>query len=215
MPITPVSVPKYPNVPRAPGVPPVVRNPSPDPLALINDLTLLAADAEFLFSLFGPPQWGIYNSDNQLVLAPDSILAVEFRKDWQVSDYPQEQGAFASYNRVEAPFAVKVTMTKGGSDAERHAFLTDIEIVSQTLGLYDVVMPDKTYSSVNLDHYDFRRTALNGVGLLTVDIWLTEIRVTGTAEFSKTAQPSGADPVNGGNVYPVEPVTVTPLPAIT
>jgi hypothetical protein len=64
------------------------------------------------------------------------------------------------------------------------------------------VTPEQVYSSVNITHYDYRRTSTNGVGLLTVDVWGTQVRVTGDAAFSQTQAPSGADPVNGGVVSP-------------
>jgi len=40
------------------------------------------------------------------------------------------------------------------------------------------------------------------VTLLVVDVWVEQVRVTGTSQFSNTAQPAGADQVNGGTVQP-------------
>lgn len=208
---------RFPDVPVAPGVPPLLR----DPFAVVNAIGLLTADIALLFGA-GQTVWGIYDQSGALVLDPDSITEVEYSQDSQVSDYQVAPGAFASYNKVATPFRFKVEMTKGGSDAERSFFLADIDAVQASTELYSVVMPDGIYPSVNVDHVDFIRKSSVGVGLLTIGLWLTEIRETGsitfkatapaggTTDFQSTAQPSGADPVNTGTVQPG-----TPTPSVS
>jgi hypothetical protein len=108
---------------------------------------------------------------------------------------------------VTMPFDARVRMTKGGTDAERSSFLDAVDAAADSLNLYGVVMPDVTYENANIVNYSYQRTSTNGVGLLTVDLWLLEIRETATAAFSNTAAPSGADPVSNGSVQPVDPST--------
>jgi hypothetical protein len=167
--------------------------------SVTNPIALLVADAQLLLGLTSTPKWGIYLNGSPVII-PDSVVAFDYKNEWRIADYPQEAGAFASYNKVSTPFDVRVRLTKGGSEAERASFLNAIEAASKSLNLYDVVTPEKVYSSTNIEHYDYRRTNLNGVGLLTVDIWLLEIRVSGTSQFVAAATPSGASPVAVGTV---------------
>jgi hypothetical protein len=164
-----------------------------------NNIALVVADAELVLAMFAAPAWGVYLNGFPAIV-PDSIAAVEFKADWRVSDFTQEAGAFQTYNKVRMPYDARVTMTKGGTSAARAAFLYTVETAAASLNLYSVVTPDRTYPSATIDHYDYRRTDKNGVGLLTVDLWLMEVRVTATTTFSNTQAPSGAASVNDGNV---------------
>jgi len=171
-----------------------------------NDVALVVADAPNILNVFAGPQWGI-GQNGFFVLVPDSIISIDYKNDWNLPDYPMEPNAFGNYNKVNTPFDVRVQMTKGGTVAERSAFLDAVEAIAQSTDLYDVVMPERVLSNVNVTHFDYRRTSTAGAGLLTVDLWLLEIRIAAAPSFANTAQPSGADPVNTGTVQPQTPTT--------
>lgn len=226
IPITPK--PQFPNVPLAPGVPPIPRLSN-----VQNNVVLLAADAASVLALFIGPQWGLFlngqpafqsipgiggilggavNALASLLGASSlSVGQLEYRLDYRISTAPQEQGAFLSYNKVSTPFQGKVTYILGGIAAARGAFLTAVQNYQASLTLLSLTMPEKTYPSCNIVHHDFRRTARNGVSMLLVDIWVEEVRITGTMAFSNTATPAGANPVNGGTVQP-QPATPAQTP---
>ena len=184
----------------ASGIPALLNNVA----AVTNAAALLVADAQIIQNMFQGPKWGI-GVGGFFQIVPDSIIDLDFKRDWQVPNYPQEEGAFESYNKVAMPYDARVRMTKGGTDADRAAFLNRIDALAASLTLFDVVMPELVYKNSNIVHYDYRRTATSGVSLLTVDLWLLEIRVSGNAAFSNTAAPSGANPVNTGTVQPQTP----------
>jgi hypothetical protein len=177
-----------------------------------NVVTLLVADAQQIMKLLGGifglnlPKWGIFLNGN-LVIEPDSIVEVEYRKGWRISSYPQEQGAFQSYNKVEEPFETRVKLTKGGTDADKQAFQNAIDAAAASLDLYDIVTPTKVYKGANISQVNYRRAATNGVGLLTVELLIEEVRVNAEAQFTSTQAPSGADPVNTGTVQPQAPTS--------
>ena len=161
-------------------------------LNLSNSIGFLAADAANVLGLFGKPQWGIFlpNSHTPVVIA-DSVVSLDFDNEWKVSNYPQEEGAFETYNKVSTPYEARVRLSKGGTASERRAFLEAIDAAAGSLTLYDVVMPDKVYLSANIYKYGFVRRATSGVSLLSVDLKLTEVRNTATAQFyNATAQVS-------------------------
>lgn len=163
-----------------------------------------------------PPQWGIFSSDGAAVVTADTVMAVEFRQDWQVSDYPQESGGFQSYDKVSTPFDAKVMFASGGSLSNRQQLLRSIAAIAGDLNLYDVVTPEATYLSCNVNHYDYRR-ADGKAGVIEATVHLVQINVTGQGALGTTAQPGGAptitdaqapsgnSTVNGGQVQPTAP----------
>lgn len=196
---------------------------------------LLTADTALVISRALQPQWGIYDQSGNPVIASSlasllgigsivgalntlsslitgsnvsnlfSVVDFNYKQDWTLSNYPVEDGGFQSYDKVQMPFDVQMRIAAGGSESNRQALLDVADTVANSLQLYDVYTPEKIYQSCNVDHYDYKRTAINGVGLIIVDFWLEEIRVTTTSTFSTTQQPSGASPQSLGNVSPTTP----------
>src|SRR4051812_4109671 len=115
---------QFPNVPVAPGVPPVRRQ----ALTLAGIVpALLITDVLFgLQELFRPP-WGIFTEGGSPVAVPDSFVEMEFRKDARISDYPTEQGGFESYDKVQQPYDSRVRFAVWSSAARRIEFLQAID----------------------------------------------------------------------------------------
>lgn len=185
-----------PNVPNVPGVPSLSSY-------LSGPIELLVLDA---IGLFGgaASQWGVFR-DGIPAFEFQSVTRFDYRQDWPVSDYPVEEGGFQSYDKVQLPFDLRLRVVSGPSESDRQALLDSIEDAANSLDLLDVVTPEKVYESVNITHYDLARTAVNGVGMLTVDVWFTEIRVTSTATFTDTKTPGAAGNQNLGNVQAEAP----------
>lgn len=156
-------------------------------------------------------EWGIY-LDGEKVLTPDSFLALDYKRDATIADYPIEGGGFETYNKVQRPFDVRLRLTKGGGPGDRRDFLAAVESIFESLSLYDVVTPEKTYLSCNVTSIGHGRSAMNGMGLLTIDIALREVRVTARTAFANVQSPPAAGIVYGGTVQP-QP-TPAPVQAI-
>lgn len=186
----------YPDVPDAPGVPPLLRNPQ-DPPA--SPPELINADDPSIPVSVAQQQWGIFK-DGVSVVEADSVVAMEYSQDWSVSNFPVEKGGFDTYNKVNTPFDVRLRFAQGGSEQERNALIQSIMNISGNLELYDFATPEVIYSNVNVQHYNYQRTNTNGVGLIQIDVWGLEIRQTGEASFTQTQAPSGANQVNNGTV---------------
>ena len=182
-----------PAVPFAPGVPPLTSY-------LVNSVVLLVTDA--ILSILGTPtqQWGLYSTSGFPVILADSVISFEYSQDFLVSDYQTEKGGFESYDKVRVPFTAKLRFATGGSVSHRQRMLDSIASIIGDTNLYDAVTPEEIYQSVNLIHQDFRRTASQGLGLVSVDVTVREVRTMATTQFSNTQQPSGANAVSGGNV---------------
>lgn len=185
------------DIPNVPGVPALLSF-ADDPVAL------LIRDAVALLLGRPGPQWGIF-LDGEPVIEADNTISFDLKQDLPVSDYPVEDGGFQSYDKVELPADIRLRMSCGGSVEERQAFLDSIEENINTTDLYDILTPERVFTGYCFTHRDFRRTAQNGVGLIVVDLWLTNIRVTSTANFTNTQQPGDAGTQSAGNVQPQTP----------
>jgi hypothetical protein len=190
-------MPVFPNVPLAPGVPAIPR----DPLAVAAGISLLTVDAVINQFLSNQTTWGIFLNGVPVVQA-DNITSMEFKQDWTLSTYPVEQGGFQSYDKVSLAYEVRLRFTTGGSISHRANFLESIQAVADTLTLYDVVTPEEIYTSVNIMRYDYDRKAFKGLGLFAIDVWLMQIRVTAVTQFQSVQAAPSASPQNVGQVQP-------------
>jgi hypothetical protein len=202
----------FPNVPNVPGVPALLRSVTvPTPQAL----EVGAAGALTSLLGFTPPVWGVFDLDGNNVLNPDSFLALDYKNDSRVSNYPQEQGAFATYNKVATPYDVRVRMAIGSDLASRTAFIAQCDAMLASIDTFNVVTPEKTYLNATVENVDYRRETKNGATMITVEMWFLEVRETATAQFSSVQSPSAADSVSDGQVQasavPVQQITVTEI----
>ncbi len=194
-----MSDPRFPDVPFAVGVPPVLRLFEPSSTA---ELTADAPDAS---SDNSQPSWGVFDQGGAQAVEPDNIVRFDYSGEYTIADFPLEQGAFASYDKVALPFDVSLLMTKGGSIADRTTFLQSVETLRTSLDLYNVVTPERTYMNVNAKSVSYSRVAQAGANLIAVQIQFVEIRETVTADYSNSKEPSGAATVNGGTVQTQDP----------
>ncbi|WP_186087322.1 hypothetical protein [Burkholderia gladioli] len=198
MPLPNLPVPDFPNVPPLPGVPALPRAPS-ESLGSFAISTVLSDAVDFLQSILRP-QWGIFDSRGVPVAPADTALSIEYRGDSRISGYPQEEGGFAAYNKVQVPYQARVQLVCAKSEAARQEFLAQIEAAKQSTMLFRVVTPDATYENANVIAYDYRRTSRAGVTLLVVEVFVEEVRETVTAEYANTKNPASSDPINLGQV---------------
>ena len=149
-----------------------------------------------LASLLGAPN---------IVPVTASTVEFEYAQDWPISNYPQEQGAFQSYDKVTLPFDVKLRLASGGDSSTRQGFLNTCLAIANSFALFDVVTPELTFTSVNCTHIDWRRNAREGAELIQVDLWFQQIAVTAAVSFTNTQQPGDAATQSLGNVQPQTP----------
>jgi hypothetical protein len=153
--------------------------------------------------------WGLYYASGSasgtagaLVFDVDSVLDLKQTGKSKVSTFPVEEGAFASYNKVQEPDATKVRIAVGGPDRVA-ALQAALDTEKAACNLYNVVTPTKTYLNVTLENYDHEQTSSNGgVSGLVVDLSLVQVReVTPahtTVAIKKPKQPASASTKTGG-----------------
>lgn len=206
-----VNVPLFPDVPDVPGVPPVLRGIS----SAVQAFSSLAASVDQLAAAFGLSlDWGIYTAFGTPAVTADNVMAVEVDQEYAVSDFPLEQGAFSTYNKVRKPKQYRVVLTRGGSDSDRASFLRAVDAACASMSLFIVSTPEVMYPSVTLERYNYRRESKNGATLLTVEISALEVRLTAVDQFTNTQAPGGASAVNTGAVQTLT-ATVSQAASIT
>ncbi len=179
----------FPVVPKLPGVPQLAR------AATFVDLILPAlgksAPAGVLWKASqSQPTWGILDINGVPVLVPDSFLAFDNRNEWKVSDFPVQQGSFASYNKVQIPFEITLRMTKGGSLSDREQFLNVLDDIAGDTNLYNILTPERTYLNVNITRTEVTRRGPQGAYFLAeVDIYFRQIRQV-SAQYSAGSVPT-------------------------
>jgi len=228
--------PAFPDIPQVSGAPNVVRAVGSGQSTVVAVL----ADAARIARLFFPPQWGLYTIEGSPVLTAHaslsptnlissinslvsvnglsslfsgdaaSVRSVEFRREKRISTAPQEEGAFMSYNKVSEPFQARVTYLQGGSDDDRNSFLQQVNQALNALTLFMLVMPDFTYPNVNVVGYEYQRTSRRGMTLLQVEVMVEQVRVVGSAQFTQTETPAGANTTNTGTVQATDAPTGVP-----
>ena len=192
---------------------------SPFGLSMISALPPLLTQDE-PGGLFQGPQWGIFDSDGQVIASWDSVLKVDYRHEMKISDFPIEEGGFASYNKVQVPYDVRISFVVGsGSGPDRRtAMLADLEDAVKSLAFYTVTTPDAQYPRANLTHLEYSRQTERGVNLLVCDVWVSEVRPALGAAFSngdegdKNPQSPTAKGAGNNGATQATPVTETPPP---
>lgn len=204
----PIIVGLYPDVPFVRGVPQLRRSPTVRQIQILAFATA-AITGRLWHAGQQAPKWGIFDSQNRPVVQPDSVLDFGYRNEYRVSDFPVQQGAFASYNKVATPYEIVVRLSKSSDLEGRANFLTQLDNALRTLDLYYVLTPERGYQNVNLLRYEVTRRGSGGAYFLTeVDVFFREIRQV-AAQYSSTSaatqnaqQPSAVPPVNQGIVQP-------------
>jgi hypothetical protein len=213
-------MPLYPNpdVPDVSGVPAVPRS---GDSTTSTSVSLGKASTAITSALQQKPLWGIFSASTSAVagaqLGNSSTLlstgSVDYIKEMIVSDFPIEDGGFASYNKVEKPATPIVTLILGGTKDDRSAFLSAIDAAVKSTNLYNVVTPEYTFTNCTLGKYSYRRAPERGANMMAVSIPLTEIR-TVTATYTKTGinnpkSASASSQVSSGSVQTSTPSSAT------
>jgi hypothetical protein len=175
---------------------------------------------------FGQSEWGIFDQNGGALLTADTVFGFEYTREHRISDYPQEKGAFESYNKVRVPYQAKLTYVIAGSDGNRAQFFDALETIVASLDRVTIVTPEVSYASANVYRHTYRREAKSGAKAVKVDVWCEEVRVVSADEAQASGQPrnikvtdaqspNGASTQQDGTVQavpsnPIPPVAVSP-----
>jgi len=148
-------------------------------IAQIAALQALSFAASQLPTLNPPhPIYAVVQSDTFLPLAvPSSWGEFSAKYETQLSDYPQEFGAYSLYNKVKRPIEVNVTLIKTGSDLARFAWLAAIQQqeANNPTQLYTLISPQLIATDYSLSGLAYETRPDKGSNLLYLTLRFTEI----------------------------------------
>ena len=210
-----VALPPFPNVPALPGVPQLARSLL---FAVSSPPTVgTPATAGAIWqSTQAAPVWGVFDQDGNQVVVPDSVMDFGYRQEYKVSNYPVQQGQFATYNKVLLPYESSLVLTKGGNLASRTAFLQTIDALTSSLNLYNIRTPEKTYTNVNCTRAELSRRGAGNATYFDVELFFIQV-VEVTSQYSATSNasvPSALPPANNGNTTAVAPSSAVQTSAL-
>lgn len=214
-----VPLPPFPNVPNLPGVPNVPRSilfPATSEPSLGGE-----APADVLFhAANSKTKWGIFDSSNRQVVAPDSVVDFAKRSEWRISNFPVQAGQFASYNKVRVPFDISVRLTKGGSTLDRTTFLQQLDTVAQSLALYTILTPEQSYLGCNVTRVEITRRGKLGAYFIDAEVYFQQI-IEVTPQYSSTNAASATADAESDTAIPaqqqgvVQPQAPSPSTVVT
>ncbi len=219
-----VDIPQFPEVANLPGVPQLARSLLIE--ALAPPTLGFAANPSVLWQATqAAPVWGVFDDSNNLVVNADSVHDFDWRKENRIANFPIQQGQFATYNRVGLPSETSVILTKGGTLAERTAFLQEIDaiVAQQNINLYTIRTPEKSYVNVSVTRAELSRRGAGNAYYFDVEVYFVEI-VSIAAQYSSTNNatptnnaitPSALPTTNQGLNNPTVPTSAVQQSALT
>ena len=162
-------------------------------LSGLNSITGIQ-DAKRTYQLVNP-------DDDSVVLQWDSCLMFDYHNESNISDAPQEEGAFISYNKVATPFTIRTRATTTNPQ-NRTQFLSDCETFLDDLKLYKFITPNAVYNDVNLISVDYHRGNDSGFSMISVDFVFREVRINKESRYESAKEPSGEKQKSSGQVTP-------------
>jgi len=148
-------------------------------IAQIAALQALSFAASKLPTLNPPtPIYAVVASDTFLPLAfPTSWSEFSARYETQMSDYPQELGAYSVYNKVKRPIEVIVTLIKTGSDLARFAWLAAIQQqeANNPQQLYTLISPQLIATDYAIGGLSYETRNDRGSNILYLTIRFVEV----------------------------------------
>lgn len=137
-----------------------------------------AVEAALWELLAGDSGWAIYDAGTTLPSVDvDSISELNLRSETQLADYKIENGGFVTYDKVQRPNEIPLRLIKGGSPDDRRDFLFWLNENRGAATLFDIVMPEATYTNMTLVGYSMSRTASSGASLIIADCMFQEVRL--------------------------------------
>lgn len=148
-------------------------------IAQLAALQALSIAASKLSGLNPPtPIYAVVQSDTFLPLAvPDSWGEFSAKYETQLSDYPQEYGAYQPYNKVKRPQEVQVQLIKTGSDLARFAWLAAIQQAeaNNPEQLYTLISPQLIATDYSISGLSYETRQDRGSNKLFLNLRFTEI----------------------------------------
>lgn len=120
--------------------------------------------------------WTLNTASGVPAVAFTSFLGFELRNESRVVSSQVEEGSFATYNKVETPLEVTVSLGLQGDDAELQGALDTLNALQAGTELISLVTPTAEYRDLNLEGFNYRQRREDGLGALWVELSLVGVK---------------------------------------
>ncbi len=107
---------------------------------------------------FGARSWTIWDERGNTAIAFTSFFDIDVRNEGQSLSYPIEEGSFSSYNKVESPLDIRVTLGFQGTESEFEYVIYRLNEYKKGASILDIVTPSTVYDYMTLESYSYKRT---------------------------------------------------------
>lgn len=168
---------------------------------------LIGFAGAFAINMIFSNRWGVFSEIGVPILLADTVYSVKYSNSSDVASAPVERGSFTDYNKVQNPYKASVTLVSGGGNVTRRgAFIAQIEALSRSTMLYNVVTPEYVHRNANIVGYDYVREPQNGARMISATLELQEIRESSIRyESAAVESPSDAPVRDVGEVQAQAP----------
>ena len=135
-----------------------------------------------LFGIYGASQQRYIVRSEEEEVDFSSMLEFSAETSTQLPDEPIEKGSFSTYNRVIEPVVIRAKLATTGTSDKLQSKLDRLKKMAEGMEKITIVTPEQKYPHMMLEGFDYRRDNNNGVGLLTVEMRLKEVREVESAK---------------------------------
>ena len=153
--------------------------------------------------------WRLVSESGGDALEFSSMLAISIEAGGQALTCPIEQGAFATYNKLQSPLSISLELGFGGEAYAQHAALARLERMRSGLEKVALATPYEYYPSLTLVSFSHRREPGLANHALVVNMQLTEVREVGgvsggARSITWPKDPTSASPIDLGMARTLE-----------
>lgn len=198
-------------LPSLPRLPTRLPTASLAPAAVLNVVSLIAKN----LPKFNPPSpiYAVFNAETFLPLTiPDSWLEINPRfAEFQVSDYPVEDGGFLAANKVRRPNTVDMVLIKTGPDLSRATWLEAIrqQVAADPIARYNILTPQGVYQGMTITRLAAPARQDRGSNMLYLELQFSEVPLIDTPSLlgDRAVEPESGPSADVGRVYPSDTTT--------
>jgi len=118
----------------------------------------------------------------------NSMQEFSAEKSSRLPDEPIEKGSFATYNRVIEPRSITCQLSVEGSASKLQSAIDRLTTLCENDEKITLTTPEQSYPNMMLESFDYRRDAMNGRGILFVDLRFKEIREVASQQTTTSVE---------------------------
>jgi hypothetical protein len=133
----------------------------------------------------------------------NSMQEFSAEKSSRLPDEPIEKGSFSTYNRIIEPRSITCQLSVEGSASKLQSAIDRLTDLCENDEKITLTTPEQSYPNMMLESFDYRRDAMNGRGVLYVDLRFKEIREVASQQTTTSveeAEPIEAEDAADGSV---------------